>query len=747
MPVHLYGQPADMPALMQVAARHRLAGRRRLLPGAPGDVRGTAGRLVRRRRRLQLLSDEEPRRARRRRRDHDRATPALAARLRRLRNGGQTDRYHHGEFGVNSRLDEMQAAILRARLAWLPRWTAERRALAAEYRRAARRRAGDACRPSAIAGHVYHLFPILSARSRGAAGAPEGARRRDADPLPGPDPAAAGARVRARRQPCPVADRVCDEVLSLPLHPGLTRTRHRGGRRRAPRVPRRPRDACSAARCCSWRSPPRSSRSSRSALRAWGHSEAAPAFQALFMPDPAIGYRLRPDARTRFVTAEFDTEIAINEQGVRDDARHRAEAGRTSAASSSSAIRWCCRCRSSSGRRSASCSRIASTRRRRRFATASSTPACRATARSRNCSSFATSPARSSRISSSPPSSSATTRRKRSRRRRGCAASGRRPTRSRRLPSTGLRRLVRRSMVLQVLRLRVVSVTDRLPRLGRAAGAAAAVVRGESGAADRARGCGIARECVQAIASEAAAAGARTMIMLMPARFQVDDADYGRLKDAVGGAGRHAGARRRDDAVRRGAGAASGAAFRRAAGRCAPRCPGPTCSSSRRCTSRRAVTRSWRARSRPSSGGNGLCDGLQLPAVRLVLPRRLRALPRCCPPCSPSSARIAARTGCCSSPATTSTRRGTIASSRCSPRRRSSTTRAAWLLGTIDGPAAPPARHVAEHRLQPGDARVLQVLQLLRRQPARAVRARSAGSSTSSRCACCCRSASRSTRS
>ena len=45
----------------------------------------------------------------------------MAARLRRLRNGGQTDRYHHGEFGVNSRLDEMQAAILRARLAWLPR--------------------------------------------------------------------------------------------------------------------------------------------------------------------------------------------------------------------------------------------------------------------------------------------------------------------------------------------------------------------------------------------------------------------------------------------------------------------------------------------------------------------------------------------------------------------------------------------------------------------------------------------------
>jgi hypothetical protein len=55
------------------------------------------------------------------------------------------------------------------------------------------------------------------------------------------------------------------------------------------------------------------------ALRTWGHSEAAPAFQSLFVPDPAIGYRLRPGARVRFATADFDTRIAINEQGIRDD--------------------------------------------------------------------------------------------------------------------------------------------------------------------------------------------------------------------------------------------------------------------------------------------------------------------------------------------------------------------------------------------------------------------------------------------
>lgn len=55
------------------------------------------------------------------------------------------------------------------------------------------------------------------------------------------------------------------------------------------------------------------------ALRTWGSSEAAPAFQGLFINDPAIGYGLKPGARVQFATAEFDTGIAINSSGVRDD--------------------------------------------------------------------------------------------------------------------------------------------------------------------------------------------------------------------------------------------------------------------------------------------------------------------------------------------------------------------------------------------------------------------------------------------
>ena len=167
---------ASRPTCARIMAHRRAArprGRRGLLPGAPGD-RAAAGRSAAFgvAARLQLLPDEEPRRARRRRRDHDRTTPQLAARLKRLRNGGQTDRYHHGEMGVNSRLDEMQAAILsRAAAAACRGWTAARRALAAVYRARAGRRAGVAVPPECDPGHVYHLFPVLSPRPRRAAGA------------------------------------------------------------------------------------------------------------------------------------------------------------------------------------------------------------------------------------------------------------------------------------------------------------------------------------------------------------------------------------------------------------------------------------------------------------------------------------------------------------------------------------------------------------------------------------------------
>jgi dTDP-3-amino-3,4,6-trideoxy-alpha-D-glucose transaminase len=128
---------------------------------------------------------------------------------------------------VNSRLDEMQAAVLRERLARLGAWTARRRALAARYRLRLRSRTVDPV-PELDAGHVYHLF-VVRVRF-------DGDRRQAADdarqalqahlasrgietlihyPLSIPQQPAFAA---AQPAGCPVAAQVCHEILSLPLH-------------------------------------------------------------------------------------------------------------------------------------------------------------------------------------------------------------------------------------------------------------------------------------------------------------------------------------------------------------------------------------------------------------------------------------------------------------------------------------------------------------------------------------------------
>ncbi len=145
---------------------------------------------------------------------------ALAGRLRRLRNGGQSGRYRHEEFGVNSRLDELQAAVLQSRLARLPAWTTRRRELAATYRT---RLAGSAVRvpPVCDPGHVYHLFPVRT-RQRAEFMAhltAHGVGTLIHYPVAIPRQPAFASLAPAS---CPIADEVCDDVVSLPLHPHLT---------------------------------------------------------------------------------------------------------------------------------------------------------------------------------------------------------------------------------------------------------------------------------------------------------------------------------------------------------------------------------------------------------------------------------------------------------------------------------------------------------------------------------------------
>jgi dTDP-4-amino-4,6-dideoxygalactose transaminase len=219
IPGHLYGQPADMKALSAIAERHGLAmiedccqAHLATSGGRPvGSFSVAAAYSFYPTKNLGALGDGGA---------ITTNDASLAARLSRLRNGGQTDRYHHGEPGLNSRLDEIQAAILSARLGFLPGWTAARRTLAAVYRRELTG-AGVVVPPECDGGHVYHLFPVLSS-SRDALKAALGRAGIETlihYPVPIPrQPALASESPAA----CPIADRVCAEILSLPLHPAMT---------------------------------------------------------------------------------------------------------------------------------------------------------------------------------------------------------------------------------------------------------------------------------------------------------------------------------------------------------------------------------------------------------------------------------------------------------------------------------------------------------------------------------------------
>jgi dTDP-3-amino-3,4,6-trideoxy-alpha-D-glucose transaminase len=218
LPVHLYGQPADMRGLMDVASRHDLAvvenacqAHLATAEGRRVGTIGTAGAFsFYPTKNLGALGDGGA---------VITNDASLAARIRRLRNGGQTSRYRHDEMGINSRLDEMQAAILRARLPFLGEWTARRRALAAAYRTAL---TGT---PVAVprefdSGHVYHLF-VVRTRRRAALQSHLAAHGIDTlvhYPVPIPRQPAVASQ---HPVDCPEGNRACDEVLSLPLHPGL----------------------------------------------------------------------------------------------------------------------------------------------------------------------------------------------------------------------------------------------------------------------------------------------------------------------------------------------------------------------------------------------------------------------------------------------------------------------------------------------------------------------------------------------
>jgi dTDP-3-amino-3,4,6-trideoxy-alpha-D-glucose transaminase len=217
VPVHLYGQPADMTAIARIAEARALAivedccqAHLATCSGKPVGTIGSAGAFsFYPTKNLAALGDGGA---------VVTNDAALADRIKRLRNGGQTDRYHHQEPGVNSRLDELQAAILRARLPFLPRWTSRRRELAA---------APVGVPAEHDSGHVYHLFPVLA---NGGAGARAALQQHLA--ASGIDtlvhyPVAINRQLAfANLAPaaCRFAEDASARVLSLPIHPALDRS-------------------------------------------------------------------------------------------------------------------------------------------------------------------------------------------------------------------------------------------------------------------------------------------------------------------------------------------------------------------------------------------------------------------------------------------------------------------------------------------------------------------------------------------
>ena len=222
VPVHLYGQPADMDPIVEIARRRglrvlddcaqsqgaRYRGRRAgsladasgfsFYPGKNLGAFGDAGAVT--------TGDDE-----------------LAQALRRLRNYGSAVKYENEVKGFNSRLDELQAALLRPRLAALDAWNARRARVAQRYLRDL---AGSGLTlPVEVDGAEsnWHLFVVRCAR-RGelqARLASRGVGTLVHYPVP-PHLQPAYAEMGLARGAFPLSEAIHDEVLSLPMGPHLS---------------------------------------------------------------------------------------------------------------------------------------------------------------------------------------------------------------------------------------------------------------------------------------------------------------------------------------------------------------------------------------------------------------------------------------------------------------------------------------------------------------------------------------------
>jgi dTDP-4-amino-4,6-dideoxygalactose transaminase len=223
LPVHLYGQPADLDQIVPLCRQHgvaliedcaqahgaRLHGKR---VGTFGDAATFSFYPTKN---LGALGDGGAVAV---------SDPALAERIAALRQYGWHRHYISDEVGVNSRLDEVQAAILRVKLTHLDRQNARRAAIAARYTEALADRPLHPPQQRDGVGHVYHLYVTRSAqrdlfqtllKERGIG---TGIHY----PVPVHLQPAYLARIAIGLGGCPHTERAAAEILSLPIYPELT---------------------------------------------------------------------------------------------------------------------------------------------------------------------------------------------------------------------------------------------------------------------------------------------------------------------------------------------------------------------------------------------------------------------------------------------------------------------------------------------------------------------------------------------
>ncbi|WP_143154291.1 DegT/DnrJ/EryC1/StrS family aminotransferase [Rhodanobacter sp. OK091] len=217
MAVHLYGQLADMSALTALARRHKLlliedaaqahgaiSGGRKA--GAFGDAAAFSFFPTKN---LGALGDGGA---------VVTGDTALAQRIAALRNYGSDVKYHHLFQGLNSRLDEMQAAMLRVKLKYLDEDIAWRRRVARRYREGIRHAHIQLPVVAREEQHVWHLFVVRCAHRDALQRhlQAHGIQTQVHYPVP---PHRQPAYAALRDSHLPLTERLHDEVLSLPMGP------------------------------------------------------------------------------------------------------------------------------------------------------------------------------------------------------------------------------------------------------------------------------------------------------------------------------------------------------------------------------------------------------------------------------------------------------------------------------------------------------------------------------------------------